>query len=349
MKYKIAHYTMPSTKENSQSLRHTSIVEMLSTPPQLSQLPQLHHSTTNESQNSNNSISSLSVSSLQINNLQDETGIASPPGSISNNSSTVSTATQPVPILSNTNPTGTPAYNKKWQTIKLSQLIEQNKLITIEGSVSVEEAFNTLIKHHLTSLPVKLNANEDTISDFNANWLTFDYNDLNAYLLLVLNKIKVNDAKITRDCQNGQMVSVGDIIRLTPKNPFVKLSEMDDLSTVISILGSGVHRIAIFDDNDQQIKGILSQRRLVKYLWDNARLFEDLQPLFNSSLQDLKISNIEQPSTHHHHHHQTTSPTAESAPSIPNLRRSRIISIQGEQPLIDALYKICLLYTSRCV
>ncbi|CCE63765.1 hypothetical protein TPHA_0F02840 [Tetrapisispora phaffii CBS 4417] len=205
-------------------------------------------------------------------------------------------------------------HAQKWQHIKLSQLIEQNKLITIEGSISIEEAFNTLVKYHLTSLPV-----EQFSGDMDC--LSFDYNDLNSYLLLVLNKISVNNEKVTQDCQNGKPVPVGEIIKLTPKNPACRLPESENLSTVMGILGSGVHRVIITDNEITKMKGILSQRRLVKYLWDNARSFPSLEPLLNSSLKDLQIGVF-------------------NLSSKPTSDQSRVISIRGEEPLIMALYKM---------
>ncbi|CDO95340.1 unnamed protein product [Kluyveromyces dobzhanskii CBS 2104] len=205
-------------------------------------------------------------------------------------------------------------HSTKWQQIPLSQLIELNKLVFISGSISVEEAFNTLVKYNLTSLPV-----ENFPDDIDC--LTFDYNDLNSYLLLVLNKISVNNAEVTKQCQLGHPVPVGEIIKLTPKNPFYKLPEQENLSTAMMILGSGVHRVAITNQENTQIKGILSQRRLIKYLWDNARSFQNLETLFQKSLKDLRIGVLD---TH-------TKPTT---------RQSRIISVQGDDLLIMALYKM---------
>ncbi|CAL9736862.1 protein Sds24p [Monosporozyma servazzii] len=209
-------------------------------------------------------------------------------------------------------------HDPKWQHIPLKALIETNKLIFIPGSASVEEAFNTLAKNHLNSIPV-----EAVPGDMNC--LTFDYNDLNSYLLLVLNKIQVNNQKVTEDCQNGKPVPVGEIVKLTPKNPFYKLSENDILTSAMRILGSGVHRVAICNPEMTFVKGILSQRRLVKYLWNNAKQFASLESLFNYSLQDLQIGVLNS-------QYKVTS------------RQSRVISIHGEEPLIMALYKM---YTER--
>lgn len=179
-----------------------------------------------------------------------------------------------------------------WQETPLSELVEKSKLIIIRDKLSVEEAFETLSKHGLTSVPVEQYENDP-------NCLTFDYADLNAYLLLVLNKLnpdsltnmnyepKEDIPVLTRKAQRGEQVPVAFVIRMSTKNPFIKLSEADNLSTVVEILGTGVHRVAITKDN--KLTGVLSQRRLVKWLWDNARRFPSMEPLLTSSLQHLQI------------------------------------------------------------
>ncbi|KAK7684002.1 hypothetical protein QCA50_012978 [Cerrena zonata] len=74
-------------------------------------------------------------------------------------------------------------------------------------------------------------------------------------------------------------------------------------------LGNGTHRVAI-TNNTNQIIGVLSQRRLIKYMWENARRFPSLEYYLNSTLQDLKIG--------------STNP----------------FTIYEDQPLIDALLKM---------
>ncbi|GAV26964.1 hypothetical protein PMKS-000425 [Pichia membranifaciens] len=198
----------------------------------------------------------------------------------------------------------------EWQDIKLSELVEKNKLIVINSTVSVEQAFDTLVTNGLTSVPV-----EEFPDDLNC--LTFDYTDLNAYLLLVLNKIRIENLKnidyspkqdipkLIKKAQVGEQVPVSFVIRLTNKNPFIKLTETDTLSSVVEILGTGVHRVAIINEN--KLSGILSQRRLVKFLWDNARRFPSMEPLLSSSISTLHIGS------------------------------QNPISIFGDQPLIEAL------------
>ncbi|CCK70988.1 uncharacterized protein KNAG_0F03260 [Huiozyma naganishii CBS 8797] len=296
----------------------------------------LFKSMTNESVNSSNgSISSISLSSNHnLNYDPTETffmhGGAAPvtnPG-VTNPSVAAAATASSIPSMNSNNNSNyslntvnqylNTVHLTSWQHIKLSQLIESNKLIFIDASVTVEEAFNTLMKHNLTSLPVQMHSGD-------INCLTFDYNDLNSYLLLVLNKIKLSDETISNNNRplGGEPILVGDLIKHTPKDPFYKLSEMENLSNVINILGSGVHRIAITDPQMTQIIGILSQRRLVKYLWDNSRSFPDLEPLFNTSIKKLQIGVFND-----NNKIKLTS------------KKSPVISIHGEEALINALYKM---------
>lgn len=193
-----------------------------------------------------------------------------------------------------------------WADIPLADLTESNKLIAIHSGYSVQKAFETLATHDLTSVPVAL-SKTDT-GDL-LDCLTFDYSDLNTYLLLIMNKINATDLNVDElgspedsleqkqqlvqdtinGAKRGEEVSVDFIVKLHPKNEFVKFSENDVLCRVMEVLGNGVHRVAITDLTGEKITGILSQRRLIKYMWDNARRFPSLEFYLNSTLQDLQI------------------------------------------------------------
>lgn len=186
--------------------------------------------------------------------------------------------------------------------VSLTELIESNKLITINSSYSIKMAFETLVQHKLTSVPVSLT--KDNSSNLN-NCLTFDYSDLNTYMLMIMNKIKADDLNledtdITREtfdeyvekAKRGEDVPVDFIIKLHAKNPFIKINVNEHLISVMEVLGNGVHRVAIVD-NSGYIVGILSQRRLIKFIWENARRFSNLEEYFNQSIDELKIGSSE--------------------------------------------------------
>lgn len=215
-----------------------------------------------------------------------------------------------------------------WTDILLADLAESNKLICINSAYSIQKAFETLVEHDLTSLPVALSKTDYDLS----NCLSFDCSDLNTYLLLVMNKINLNElstgslfeeegkslsldkkqeqllAMISK-AKKGEEVPVDFIIRLHPKNPFLKFKESESLYKAVEAFGNGVHRVAIVN-NENRITGILSQRRMIRFFWENARRFPSLEFLLSSTLQDLKIG-----STHP-------------------------ITIFGDQPLIEALQKM---------
>lgn len=227
------------------------------------------------------------------------------------------------------------SHKQEWSNIKISNLIQEENLHFIDEDITVENAFYKLLEYNLTSLPVITSS-----KDLN-DCLTFDYNDLNAYMLLSLNKIKMNKVEnesiqklISKNASTGKPVKVGDIIKFVPKTPFLKINENESLSKILQILGNGVHRVAITDDGlgkEMKIKGILSQRRLLKYLWDNASKFENFEELSKFQLKDLKIGVLEKPFEQKDLQNKANN-------------KHRVIAIEGTQPLIDALLKM---YTNQ--
>lgn len=75
----------------------------------------------------------------------------------------------------------------------MTELTESNKLISIHSSHSVQSAFETLLKNNLTSVPVSISKSDP--HDL-TNCLTFDYSDLNTYLLLIMNKINYSELNV---------------------------------------------------------------------------------------------------------------------------------------------------------
>lgn len=215
-----------------------------------------------------------------------------------------------------------------WTDVLLADLAESNKLVCINSLYSIQKAFETLVAHDLTSLPVALSKTDYDLS----NCLSFDCSDLNTYLLLVMNKINLNELstgalfddegksltneqkqerllQMISKAKKGEEVPVDFIVKLHPKNPLLKFKESDSLFRAVEAFGNGVHRVAI-TNNENRITGILSQRRMIRFFWENARRFPSLEFLLNSTLQDLKIG-----STHP-------------------------MTIFGDQPLIEALQKM---------
>lgn len=124
---------------------------------------------------------------------------------------------------------------------------------------------------------------------------TFDYNDLNAYLLVVVGLANPEEDQVEKFSRIAKMASEGmpiplrDVYTLAKKEPPVTLSESADLSKAIEIFGSGVHRILVCKNGTQEIVGVLSQLKLVKFLWDNGSSFPSIDQLYPIILRDLNI------------------------------------------------------------
>jgi CBS domain-containing protein len=124
---------------------------------------------------------------------------------------------------------------------------------------------------------------------------TFDYNDLNAYLLVVLglanpSEDQVEDyTEIAKKAREGTIIPLKEISSLAKKAPLVTLSEFQDLSNAIEIFAGGVHRILIVKENTNHVIGILSQWTVVRFLWDNGSSFQSIDQLYPMILRDLNV------------------------------------------------------------
>ena len=126
---------------------------------------------------------------------------------------------------------------------------------------------------------------------------TFDYSDLNAYLLLVVGLAHPDLAhlqsfnELARKGREGKSVPVKDIKDIGRREPLVVLPHTAKLPQAVEIFGSGVHRILVAREGTQDIYGILTQLRLVRFFWENGRNFPAIDRLFPSSLMDLRVGN----------------------------------------------------------
>src|SRR2546421_581657 len=124
---------------------------------------------------------------------------------------------------------------------------------------------------------------------------TFDYSDLNAYLLLVCGLVQPEEKDIqsfqelANKAREGNPIPVKDVMHLGKKNPYTTLPSSATLPQAVEILGSGVHRIAVVKDGTDEVIGVLSQLHLVKFFWENGRNFATIDQLYPQQIKDLKI------------------------------------------------------------
>lgn len=124
---------------------------------------------------------------------------------------------------------------------------------------------------------------------------TFDYNDLNTYLLFAVGELKPTEDNIdvvngiAKKARAGEKVALGDVKRLGSKEPFVTLPHTASLVKAVEVFGGGVHRIVVVKEGTTEVTGILSQLRLVNFLWENRLCFPVINQLYGQFIKDLGL------------------------------------------------------------
>ena len=154
-----------------------------------------------------------------------------------------------------------------------------------------------LVDQKLTSLLLRQSPSDSSVSR------TFDYTDLTAFLLMVLgvtdhthpsNMSAASFQDLVKKAREGDhnipVKLVGDI---GIKDPFITLPQSETLARVVEIMASGVHRVAVTREDTKEVIGVLSQRKVVKYFWENVRSFVDLEPFYNKTVSPLLTRNVD--------------------------------------------------------
>ncbi len=295
--------------------RPSSIVEMLSTPPPL--VPETLSTTPpfkslfNDAYSLNYSLTPTSAlhphspasSSVSLNNL--------------NNSSSLAINWQNIPLSDL-------IEEKNLIFIDGNEPIENGFQKLVDNNLTSIPVILSSSESSAESVPATDSdpySNQDLDTCINDSLLTFDCSDINSYLLLLVSDFAPNDSILQEMVNNKTMSSLKEahdlinmiknessqthydnnvpikvpisfVSQLTPKNPFITYPEFEKLGKVVETLGSGSHRIAITSkDDSKNIIGMLSQRRLIRYIWKNARgRFKPLEKtLFEKNLKDLNI------------------------------------------------------------
>lgn len=124
---------------------------------------------------------------------------------------------------------------------------------------------------------------------------TFDYSDLNAYLLLVVGLVHPDEAhlhsfqELAKKARGGNKVPLKDVKDFGNKEPFVTLPHTSSLTKAVECFGGGVHRIIVVNEGTDSVVGVLSQLRLVKFLWENRKSFPVIDQLYPQYIRDLGI------------------------------------------------------------
>ena len=129
---------------------------------------------------------------------------------------------------------------------------------------------------------------------------TFDYSDLNAYLLLAAGLTQPDEEhlpsfeELAKKAQEGIKIPLRDVKDLGNKEPLAVLPASANVLKAVETFGGGVHRVVVVNENsDNEVVGIFSQYRLVKFLWENGRSFPVIDQLYPQYLKDLTIGSNE--------------------------------------------------------
>lgn len=127
---------------------------------------------------------------------------------------------------------------------------------------------------------------------------TFDYTSLNAYLLTAVGVVQPAHedarwfARLSQRAAEGKPIPLRDIRNLGRRDPPTFLPESANLVKAIETFGHGVHRVLIAREGDSgkiEVVGLLSQTRLMRFLWEHGRNFAVIDQLYAQYLRDLKI------------------------------------------------------------
>lgn len=123
---------------------------------------------------------------------------------------------------------------------------------------------------------------------------TFDFKDLNAYLLVVVGLTKPEDDQIDASntvvskAQKGEAITLREIQPLCRKEALITLPATSKLSEAMEVLGSGVHRLLVTSESGEAA-GIMSQLRMVEFFWNEGVNFASIDQLYPLILRDLNI------------------------------------------------------------
>ena len=128
---------------------------------------------------------------------------------------------------------------------------------------------------------------------------TFGYNDLNAYLLTVIGVARADEEHIqdfrelAKKAKEGVAIPIRDVINLAEKEPLTLLPHTANLLKAVETFGTGIHRIIVVRGGTQEVMGVLTQTKLVRFLWENGRSFPVIDQLYPQYLRDLKIGSTQ--------------------------------------------------------
>ncbi|OAA81919.1 Cystathionine beta-synthase, core [Akanthomyces lecanii RCEF 1005] len=177
---------------------------------------------------------------------------------------------------------------RDWSDITIGELVSPDDVCWVELDDSVEDATKMLLKSRTNVVLVRDSKTSNSVTS------TFDYSDLNTYLLLVVGLTKPENHQVSlfndiiSKAQQGQSIPLRTLQPMFCREATVQLDASSSLAQAIETLGSGIHRIVISDLSDHVV-GVMSQLRLADFFWNEGVNFPSIERLYPALLRDLSI------------------------------------------------------------
>ncbi|KAF2166332.1 hypothetical protein M409DRAFT_66782 [Zasmidium cellare ATCC 36951] len=194
---------------------------------------------------------------------------------------------------------------RDWRTIQVHEIIDPNETRFVELDTSIEDTTKLLVRSGAPNV-VLVRESRKTKTAIG----TFDFSDLNAYLLLVLGITQPDEdaVHIAEKARSGEAIPLKDIQHhLGGHEEPAFIPSNATLSQAMEILGGGHHRVVMNKEGTSEAVGVLSQLRLVRFFWDNHTNFAATEKLYQLTLKELQLGAKE------------------------------VLAINGDKPLADAL------------
>lgn len=194
---------------------------------------------------------------------------------------------------------------RDWRAIQVNEITDPVEVRFVELDTSIEETTKLLIRSGAPNV-VLVRESHKTKTAIG----TFGYDDLNAYLLLVLGLSKPDEAavQLAERARGGETLPLSAVIdHLGPNETPAFLPHTADLTKAMEVLGGGAHRVIINKEGTSEVVGLLTQLRLVRFFWENHQNFASTEKLYSLHLKELELG------------------------------RKEVLSINGDKPLSDAL------------
>ncbi|KAI0397523.1 hypothetical protein F5Y17DRAFT_414727 [Xylariaceae sp. FL0594] len=178
---------------------------------------------------------------------------------------------------------------RDWRDIAIGELVSDDDIKWVDMDTSVEDASMTLVKNTKSNVVlIRENATSTTPVS------TFDYDDLNAYVLVVVGLAQPPEElvglydDIAKRAQARDSIPLRDIQPICRKETLVTLQGDEDLVRAVEVFGSGIHRVLVTNFQGEVV-GILSQLKLMEFFWNEGINFRVIDELYPKLMKDLAI------------------------------------------------------------